>query len=167
MCKNLRIRHVKVPWSRASGQRVCPCARGLLCEWKLRVILTPSGYRKEQIVNAYDFSLLLLAHTHIYRKKWPSALKVIAHWVRVFRMLKNKYDLTLCQSCLHTASETSSVIRKFGSGSILCVFASVTSILIGKDDEYENKKSYENVGHSVLGPLKPGYTSRSHRAFKV
>ncbi len=33
----------------------------------------------------------------------------------------------------------SSVIKKFGSGSIFCVFASVTSILIGKDDEYEKK----------------------------
>ncbi len=83
-----------------------------------------------------------LAHTHIYWNKCHSALKVIAHWVvQVFRMLKNKYDLTLCQSCLHNASETSSIIRKFGSGSILCFFASVTIILIGKDDEYENKKS--------------------------
>ncbi len=33
-------------------------------------------------------------------------LKVSAHWVRNFRTLKNKYDLTLCQSRLHTASET-------------------------------------------------------------
>ncbi len=27
-------------------------------------------------------------------------------FVRIFRTLKNKYDLTLCQSRLHTASET-------------------------------------------------------------
>ncbi len=33
----------------------------------------------------------------------------------------------------------SSVIKKFGSGSIFCVFASVTSILIGKDDKYKKK----------------------------
>ncbi len=33
-------------------------------------------------------------------------LKVIAHRVRNFRTLKIKYDLTLCQSRLHTASET-------------------------------------------------------------
>ncbi len=32
-------------------------------------------------------------------------LKAIAHWVRNFHTLKNKYDLTLCQSRLHTASE--------------------------------------------------------------
>ncbi len=31
----------------------------------------------------------------------------------------------------------SSVIQKFGSGSIFCVFASVASIFIGKDGEYE------------------------------
>ncbi len=33
------------------------------------------------------------------------AVKVIAHWVWNFRTLENKYDLTLCQSCLHTACE--------------------------------------------------------------
>ncbi len=33
-------------------------------------------------------------------------LKVSAHWVRNFHTLKNKYDLKLCQSRLHTASET-------------------------------------------------------------
>ncbi len=31
----------------------------------------------------------------------------------------------------------SSVIKKIRPGSIFCVFASVASILIGKDDEYE------------------------------
>ncbi len=35
-----------------------------------------------------------------------STVKAIAHRVRHFRMLKNKYDLTLCQSHLHTAWET-------------------------------------------------------------
>ncbi len=55
-----------------------------------------------------------------------------------FRMLKNKYNLTLCQSHLHSASETfihDKKINKFGSGKMLCVFTSVASILIGKDDE--------------------------------
>ncbi len=67
--------------------------------------------------------------------KW---FKVSAHWVRNFRTLKNKYDLTLCQSRLHTASETFVHQKQFGSGSIFCVFASVACILIGKDGEYEN-----------------------------
>ncbi len=43
----------------------------------------------------------------------------------------------LCQSRLHTASETFVRQNKFGSGSIFCVFASVACILIGKDGEYE------------------------------
>ncbi len=64
-----------------------------------------------------------------------------AHWVRNFvwnfRTLKNKYDLTLCQSSLHTASETFVLQFFFGSGSIFCIFASVACILIGKDEEYE------------------------------
>ncbi len=59
----------------------------------------------------------------------------------------NKYDLTLCKSRLHTASETFIHHKKFGSGSIFCLFASVAGILIGKDDEYE--KTCENAGLSV------------------
>ncbi len=43
----------------------------------------------------------------------------------------------MCQSRLHTASETFVHHKKIGPGSIFCVFASVASILIGKDDEYE------------------------------
>ncbi len=43
----------------------------------------------------------------------------------------------LCQSRLHTASETFVRQKKIGSGSIFCVFASVACILIGKDGEYE------------------------------
>ncbi len=57
----------------------------------------------------------------------------------IFLPLKNKYDLTLCQSRLHTASETFVRQKKIGSGSIFCVFASVACILIGKDEEYEKK----------------------------
>ncbi len=37
---------------------------------------------------------------------YTTRIKAIAHRVRNFRRLKNKYDLTLCQSRLHTASET-------------------------------------------------------------
>ncbi len=63
-------------------------------------------------------------------------VKVSAHWVQNFPMLKNKYDLTLWQSRLHTASETFVCHKKFGSASIVCVFASVAFILIWKDEEY-------------------------------
>ncbi len=44
-------------------------------------------------------------------------LKVIAHWVRNVCTLKDKYDLTLCQSRLHTASKMFIRHKKFGSGS--------------------------------------------------
>ncbi len=33
-------------------------------------------------------------------------VKAIAHWVRIFRPLKNKYNLTLSQSSLHIATKT-------------------------------------------------------------
>ncbi len=46
-------------------------------------------------------------HTHFRTHTQGSNVKVSAHWVRHFCMLKNKYDFTLCQSRLHTASETS------------------------------------------------------------
>ncbi len=60
--------------------------------------------------------------------------------VRNFRTLKNKYDLTLCQSCLHTASETFVRQKKIGSGLIFCVFTSVACILIGKNEEKRTQK---------------------------
>ncbi len=40
-----------------------------------------------------------------------STVKTIAHRVRNIRTLKNKYDLTLCQSHLHTAAKTFVCIR--------------------------------------------------------
>ncbi len=60
----------------------------------------------------------------------------------------------LCQSRLHTASEKKNCSKKFGPGSIFCVFASVASILIRKDDEYEkkHKNAYETFGLIVQGP---------------
>ncbi len=53
---------------------------------------------------------------------------------------------------LHTASET--FVRhkkKIGSGLIFCVFASVASILIGKDDESE--KTHTKISGSVCNVL--------------
>ncbi len=49
----------------------------------------------------------------------------------------------------------SSVKKKFGSGSIFCVFASVECILIGRDGEYEKKRqnALGNFGLSVQWPL--------------
>ncbi len=62
-------------------------------------------------------------------------------------MLKIKFNLTLCQSCLHTASEIFRPSKKFRSGSIFCVFASVACILIGRDgDKKKQKNSYKNFG---------------------
>ncbi len=58
-------------------------------------------------------------------------------FVQNFRTLKNKYDLTLCQSRLHTASENFVRHKKIRIRFDFCVSASVASILIGKDDEYE------------------------------
>ncbi len=75
-------------------------------------------------------------------------------FVRNFRTLKNKYDLTLCQSRLHTASKTFFRQKKIGSGSIFCVFASVACILIGKDGEYEkNGKMHAKISDSVCNGL--------------
>ncbi len=91
-----------------------------------------------------------------------NGLKVSAHWVRNFRTLKNKYDLTLCQSGLHTASETFVRQKKFGSGSIFCVFASVACILIGKDGEYE--KTHLKISALILkefSPVTPKNTTAS------
>ncbi len=59
----------------------------------------------------------------------------------------------LCQSRLDTGSETLSIKRKFGSGSIFYVFASVACILIGKDgNTKKRKKTCENVGLSEQWP---------------
>ncbi len=75
-------------------------------------------------------------------------------FVRIFRRLKNKYDLTLCQSRLHTVSETFVCQKKFRSGSISCVFASIACILIGKDGEYEKKgKTHVKISDSVCNDL--------------
>ncbi len=60
----------------------------------------------------------------------------------------------MCQSRLHTASETFVRQKKFGSGSIFCVFASVACILIGKDGEYEKtEKKHEKILDSVCNGL--------------
>ncbi len=72
-------------------------------------------------------------------------------FIRNFRKLKNKYDLTLCQSRLHTASETFVRHKKFRSGSIFCVFVSVACILIGKNEEYG--KTHANISDSVCNGL--------------
>ncbi len=72
-------------------------------------------------------------------------------FVQNFHTLKNKYDLTLCQSRLHTASETFVRPKKFVSGLIFCIFASVACILIGKDGEYE--KTHAKISDSVCNDL--------------
>ncbi len=72
-----------------------------------------------------------------------------------FSHVENKYDLTLWQSRLHTASETFVHQKKFGSCSIFCVFASVAFTLIGQDEEYKKnrKNTCKNFGLSVQWSL--------------
>ncbi len=59
----------------------------------------------------------------------------------------------MCQSRLHTTSETFVQHKKFRSGLIFCIFASVASILIEKDDEYK-KKCIQKMSDSVCKDLK-------------
>ncbi len=56
-----------------------------------------------------------------------------------FRTLKNKKDLMLYQSRLHTASDTFVQHKKIRLSSIFCTFASEASILIRTDDKYEKR----------------------------
>ncbi len=90
--------------------------------------ITCNDFKKHVVMSKTELFETLNQLNHCIAK-W---FKVSAHWVRNFRTLKNKYDLTLCQSRLHTASETFVHQKQFGSGSIFCVFASVACILIGK-----------------------------------
>ncbi len=79
----------------------------------------------------YTKSILLFFFKLRDQRELHSRNKGHCIFVRNFRTLKNKYDLTLCQSCLHTLPpKHTSVIIFFGSGSIFCVFASVACILL-------------------------------------
>ncbi len=110
--------------------------------------------RRNTVCNDTVRSIFNLQIAIIYHGLTVVTLKVSAHWVRNFRTLKNKYDLTLCQSGLHTASETFVRQNKIGSGSIFCVFASVACILIGRDGEYEKtEKRIAKISDSVCKDL--------------
>ncbi len=85
--------------------------------------------------------------------------KCLRIFVQIIFMLKNKYELTLWKSRLHTASETFVHHNKFGSGLIFCIFASVAFILIGKDEEYEKKLRNATISESVFN----GLDSREHK----
>ncbi len=57
---------------------------------------------------------------------------------RLFQSLGDKYETHDTHNrTLTTASKTFVCQKKFGSGSIFCIFTSVACILIGKDGEYE------------------------------
>ncbi len=59
----------------------------------------------------------------------------------------------LCQWHLHTSYKTFVRHKKIRIRFDFLCFASVASIFIGKDDEYEiNKNAYEQFGLSVQGP---------------
>ncbi len=60
-------------------------------------------------------------------------------FVPKFLHVKNKYDHVVSITFAHCLRNFRPS-KKFGSGSIFCVFASVACILIGKDGEYEKKE---------------------------
>ncbi len=92
--------------------------------------------------------MIMTITVKMLRQKPVNWLKVFAHRVQNFCTLKNKYD-----NHVYTLPLKISSVIKFGSGLIFCVFASVASILIGKDDEYKKmKNAYENFGLSVQEP---------------
>ncbi len=70
-------------------------------------------YKHSQGIKTYGFSVV-------------SALRPLhtesEMFVQKIRTLKNKYDLTLCQSRLHTADETFVHHKKIRKGLIFCIF---------------------------------------------
>ncbi len=102
-----------------------------------------------EVIRVFHWSKLEVRNYLVFRK-WSASVfhNFISYavWITFLALLrslhtesahfiwKNKYDLMLCQSRLHTASETFVRQKKFGSGSIFCVFASVACILIGMNE---------------------------------
>ncbi len=76
--------------------------------WVCVIYIVEQTSKYRQFMHTTDLVLLMLKNSMIKAQKYLENLwqrKVIALWVRNFRTLKNKYDLTLCQSCLHAASK--------------------------------------------------------------
>ncbi len=71
--------------------------------------------------------------------------------------VKNKYDFTCVKHVYTLPTKISSVINWIRFY-FFCIFASVASILIGKDNEYDN--AYENFGLSVQGPFTMNISSK-------
>ncbi len=160
--------HFEAAFERASKKPLSHCcdAFGLYMQpLKVQyVILTASGWNGYSRTNSkYLRALFLLPSPQIWHsrglpdrghrtgtsaiyKRKETSLKVIAHRVQHFHqhfcMLKNKYNLTLCQSCLHTASENVviKIHKEIRSGPIFCVFASVASILIERMTNTKTKR---------------------------
>ncbi len=95
---------------------------------------------------------------HLYNFVWYFPflffllLKVIAHWVQIFRTLKNKYDLTLCPSRLHTASETFVCHKKIRIRFDFLRFR-IRNKHFDRKGWRIRKNAYENFGPGVQGPL--------------
>ncbi len=144
-----------------------------VCKWPRSLHTESENFRPSKKIGIwFDFLRFRIRSMHFDRKGWGIRKNGKTHvkisdsvcndleseiFFRNVHTLKNKYDLTLCQSRLHTASET--FVRqkkKIGSDSFFCVFASVACILIGKEDEYEKngKTACENFGLSVQWPLQ-------------
>ncbi len=83
------------------------------------------------------------------------SFKVIAHVVQNFRTLKNKYNLMLCQSRLHTASETFVCHKKIRIKLDFLRFRIRSKHFERKGWWIRKKKknAYENFRPGVQGPL--------------
>ncbi len=87
--------------------------------------------------------------SHRAEKTHKALTNIEGLWVWNVCTLKKKYDLMLCQSHSHTASETFVCQKENRIRLNLCIFASVTWLLIGKDGEYDKTEKHEKMSDSV------------------
>ncbi len=87
-------------------------------------------YFKYFIWSYEELSLLEVSSYHLELEQyklmytiWVMQIKVFANWVRILCTLKNKYNLTLCQSRLHKLSSETSDWFRFSAFSHLSVIA--------------------------------------------
>ncbi len=106
----------------------------------------------------YDFFSLLWKLGSLLWKIDTCNLKTIAHWVRNYHSLKNKCELTLCQSRLHTASETFVRHKK----NYIEFFASVVSVFRCFDN---SEPPYKRIPKSRMAIVKFIHFISQHTEF--